>query len=86
MLFYLDSDKESFWMKDTLIPLDIVFINDDMKVIKVYHAEPNDEMLVNCPNSEYVLEVNINSGIKKGDEVELTEGPVMKVLAPDGST
>jgi bifunctional DNA-binding transcriptional regulator/antitoxin component of YhaV-PrlF toxin-antitoxin module len=36
----------------------------------------------------YVVEVNINSGIKVGDELEFIDEPetVMKVLAPDGST
>lgn len=39
----------------------------------------------------YVLEVNQNSGIQPGDELDIEEDdddkqPVMKVLAPDGST
>ena len=36
----------------------------------------------------YVVEVNSNSGVKVGDELEFMDEdtPVMKVLAPDGST
>ncbi len=89
MLFYFDPDeKNSIWMKDTKIPLDIIFINDDQEVTKVHRGEPNDESLITSPETAYVLEVNVDSGIKKGDELEIDDGkePVMKVLAQDGST
>lgn len=89
MLFYFDPDEDiSMWMKDTKIPLDIIFINDDCEVTKVHHGKPNDETLISSPKTAYVLEVGTKSGIKVGDELELGDdsGPVMKVLAPDGST
>lgn len=89
MLFYFDSDEEiTMWMKDTKIPLDIIFINDDQEVTKVHHGKPNDTTLISSPETAYVLEVNENSGIKVRDELEIEDDsdPVMKVLAPDGST
>lgn len=90
MLFYFDPPEEqcSFWMKDTLIPLDIVFINEDQEVISVHQGEPNSETPITENDVAYVLEVNKNSGIKEGDELEFNddEAPVMKVLASDGST
>ena len=89
MLFYFNPDEIiSMYMKDTLIPLDIIFINEEYEVTKVYHGEPNDETLVSSPETAYVLEVNQGSGIKEGDEVDIDDGtePVMKVLASDGST
>ena len=89
MLFYFDPNEEiSMWMKDTKIPLDIVFINDDQEVTKVHHGKPNDITLISSPETAYVLEVSENSGIKVGDELDLEDDsdPVMKVLAPDGST
>ena len=89
MLFYFDPSEEiSMWMKDTKIPLDIIFINDDQEVTKVHHGKPNDTTLISVPETAYVLEVNENSGIKVGDELDLEDDsdPVMKVLAPDGST
>lgn len=88
MLFYFDPDDEiSMWMKDTEIPLDIIFINEDEEVTKVYHGKPNDKTLVSSPKTAYVLEINPGSGVKVGDEVDIDDGkePVMKVLAPDGS-
>lgn len=89
MLFIFDPPQEvSFWMKDTKIPLDIVFINEDYEVIKVRKGTPNTEEAIVCDDVAYVLEVNQNSGIKVGDTLELNaddEGPVMQVLSQDGS-
>lgn len=91
MLFYFDPPQDvQFWMKDVSIPLDIVFIDDDEEVIKVQEGIPNDETFIEAPDVAYVLEVNANSGIQIGDELELDDeeedkGPVMKVLAQDGS-
>lgn len=87
MLFYFDPpQKVSMWMSDTIIPLDIIFINDDQEVIKVYQGIPMDKTLFTSEDVAYVLEVNANSGIEVGDELEFEdEAPVMKVLFPDGS-
>lgn len=93
MLFYFDGPQEvSFWMKDTKIPLDIIFIDEDLEVLKVAKGTPMDETLISQDNTKYVLELNAGSGIVVGDELELPdeeqeeEVPTMKVLAPDGST
>lgn len=91
MLFDFGSvqPEVSFWMKDTHIPLDIIFINDDDEVIKVYKGEPEDETLITVKGVRYVVELNQNSGVERGDDLDFNpkeEGPVMKVLAPDGST
>lgn len=81
MLFDYTDEKEtelSFWMKDTYIPLDIVFINNQNKVVAVEHGEPESDELITCVADEneflyYVLEVNANSGIKIGDTFEFDE-------------
>ena len=89
MLFYFDPPEDvQFWMKDVEIPLDIIFIDEDQEVVKVQEGIPNDETMIEAPRVAYVLEVNANSGIQVGDELDLEEdnkGPVMKVLAQDGS-
>lgn len=89
MLFYFDPPEDvQFQMKDVKIPLDIVFIDEDQEVIKVQEGIPNDETMIDAQGVAYVLEVNANSGIQVGDELDLEEddkGPVMKVLAQDGS-
>ena len=61
MLFLMGEEKEwPFWMRNTLIPLDMLFIASDMKVAGIVeNAEPLTESLrtVGKP-SLYVLEVN----------------------------
>jgi len=52
----------NFWMKDTLIPLDIIFINKDLRIVDIIQAVPckKDPCKVYTPKNKakYVLEVN----------------------------
>lgn len=61
MLFVFPTDEvQSFWMKNTYIPLDMIFIDRDLVVVGVVeNAEPHtlDSRSVDEP-SRYVLEVN----------------------------
>ena len=78
-------------MKDTEIPLDIIFIDEDLEVLSIYKGQPNNQDIVEEDNVKYVLELNINSGVSVGDEVELededdNEIGKMIVLASNGET
>lgn len=90
MLFvYEEPQIVSFWMKDTEVPLDIIFIDDEFEVISVHKGKPFNETPITERNVLLVLEVKQNSGIRPGDELEMEDEnkpPVMKVLLPDGST
>jgi uncharacterized membrane protein (UPF0127 family) len=76
MLFLFDeSEDHSFWMMNTLIPLDMIFIGDDGRVVGIVErAEPlsTQPRGVGAP-SRYVLEVNGGwaraHGVAKGDRV-----------------
>lgn len=72
MIFVYDEPQEeiSFWMKDTPIDLDIVFICPCFKVISVHRGIAESTDLITENNVQFVLEVAANSGIKEGDEVE----------------
>lgn len=79
MLFVFDREEHySFWMKDTKIPLDIIWINEDKEVVSI---EKNAEPCTVCSHytpeekAKYVLEVNAGTTedvkIEKGDKVIL---------------
>lgn len=71
MLFVFDhSDTISMWMQDTLIPLDIIFINEDLEVVSVYEGKPKSEDLFEEDNIAFVLELNANSGVTVNDTLE----------------
>jgi len=79
MLFIFEEPQEiSFWMKNTNIPLDIVFINEDLEVISVKEGIPNSEELITEQDVMYVLEVNSNSEIQKGDDIEFETNSQVK--------
>lgn len=78
MLFIFEEEGlYPFWMKNTLIPLDIIWISQDMQIVDIKTAVPCNEDP--CPNYSpsgkalYVLEVNAGfaerKGIEIGDEV-----------------
>ena len=74
MLFVFDEPQTvGFWMKDTLIPLDIIFINEDLEVISVYKGKPNNLDVAEEDNVKYVLELNINSEVSVGDDLEIED-------------
>lgn len=76
MLFVFASDRElSFWMKDTLIPLDMVFVNRSGAIVDINkNAIPMSENVFTAKSPcEYVVEVNggfcDQHGIRIGDAV-----------------
>lgn len=74
MLFVYDHPQHlEFWMKDTDIPLDIIFIDSDWEVISVKKGMPYDETILSEDNVQYVLELNQNSGVKPGDEIDVED-------------
>lgn len=74
MLFIFEDDEEpTMWMKDTHIPLDIIFIDEDWEVIKVIEGEPLSEQLITVSDAKFVLELNRGSGVVVGDYVDLDE-------------
>ncbi|MCX5740907.1 MAG: DUF192 domain-containing protein [Proteobacteria bacterium] len=80
MLFYMHEERDwTFYMRNTLIPLDMIFIGKDMTVAGIFaNATPLTEELrsVGKP-SLYVLEVNggwcARHGVAAGAKVQFVE-------------
>jgi uncharacterized membrane protein (UPF0127 family) len=77
MLFLMDAeDTHRFWMKNTLIPLDILFIGKDLRVVGILHdMKPHDTAPKGVAQpSLYVLEVNAGwsklHGVGPGSSVQ----------------
>lgn len=76
MLFLFPYDAmQSFWMKNTILPLDMIFINSNNEIVTIHkNTEPYAE--TQYPSSrpaKYVLEVNAGYcdriGISEGDKI-----------------
>ena len=74
MLFVFEQDEEqSFWMKNTLIDLDIVFIGSDRRVTSVapqvrhsYTYTPDDQVAYALGYGQFVLELAAKTAAKHG--------------------
>ena len=80
MLFvFEESGEHGFWMKNTLIPLDIIWVNENFEVVDIKTAEPCEEepceVYIPIEKAKYVLEVNSDwvekNGVKVGNFVEI---------------
>lgn len=95
MLFDYSEDLQHhlvFNTKDMSFPIDIIFIDEDDEVVAVEYGEPGSDELIECEsdddeNIKYVLEVNANSGINIGDELdfESDDDTKMYILDPKGN-
>ena len=84
MIFtYSEPQRLAFWMKDTLIPLDIIYLDQHMRVTNIY-AEVPPCRIQRCPNygsdgdAQYVIELKAGTaaqvGLKPGDVVHSVRG------------
>lgn len=80
MLFIFDDNrKHSFWMKNTLITLDMIWLDSKKEVVHIEHSAPPCKESP-CPTyssqypAKYVLELNggwaIENDLKLGDTLE----------------
>ncbi len=79
MIFvFVDSAPRGFYMKNTRIPLDIVFVGEDERVISIKQMQPYD--LSTTPSdgpAKWAIELNqgaaAKAGLKVGDNVKIPE-------------
>jgi len=80
MIFLFDAEQQiTMWMKNTYIPLDMVFIGDDWRIVHIAHdAEPlSTDIIASVHPASRVLEIAGGQakklGLADGDMVSLQQ-------------
>ncbi len=79
MLFVFDHEQRlSFWMKNTIIPLDIAYLDSDGIIVAIHTMAPLDDRPGQYPSrspARYAIEVSAGIwdelGVAKGDRIEI---------------
>jgi uncharacterized membrane protein (UPF0127 family) len=96
MIFLLgDPARATFWMKNTLIPLSVAFIDKNGVILEIHDMQPAQP---NLPDAQipvtrsvsdqvaYALETNIHwfalNGIKPGDKIDPAPATLAKTASP----
>lgn len=76
MLFIFPQETiQNFWMRNTFIPLDMIFINSKSQIVTIRNADKtlSDQTYSSTAPAQYVLEVNLGFAnkfnIKVGDKI-----------------
>ncbi len=87
MLFlFSDSDYRSFWMKNTLIELDIIYLGADKRIVDIHRRVPPCQADP-CPSypsalpAQYVLE--LDGG--EADRLKMRNGDRLDFVIPSGT-
>lgn len=77
MLFIFDENKSrSFWMANTPLSLDIIFVNADKEIVRIHHStQPYSEKNLKSEEAaQYVIETNagycVSHDIQEGMKVD----------------
>src|SRR3989344_6004317 len=82
MLFIFPDEKiREFWMKDTLIPLEIIFIGTKGNINEITAVKPCTPDVLNCPIytskelSSFAIEVNVGFS----EQNRIVEGDILEI-------
>jgi uncharacterized protein len=77
MIFVFPEERElAFWMKNTRIPLDIIYLDGSGHVVSVHQMKPYDRTSVpSAGQAKYAIELNLGqvakTGVKPGDVLQI---------------
>ena len=87
MIFLLPKvTTATFWMKNTLIPLSIAFIDKNGMILEIHDMKALDETITRSDSDRvaYALETNLHwfalNGIKPGDKIDPAPGTLGKPI------
>jgi uncharacterized membrane protein (UPF0127 family) len=84
MLFVLPVGVAQFWMKNTLIPLSIAFLDKNGTVLELHDMQAMDTHITRSDSDQvaYALEANLHwfdlNGIKPGMKIDPTPAAILK--------
>jgi uncharacterized membrane protein (UPF0127 family) len=84
MLFVLPVGTATFWMKNTLIPLSIAFLDKNGTILELHDMKAMDETITRSDSDQvaYALEANLHwfdlNGIKPGMKINPTPSAILK--------
>lgn len=78
MLFIFEKDEaRSFWMANTPLPLDIIFVSESGEIVRIHHStQPfSEKSLASDKPAKYVIETNagycVSHDIQEGMKVSI---------------
>ena len=87
MLFVFEAPQEvNFWMKNTPLPLDLIFVGQDGRIRAIKQGEPQSEAIISPGEPvRFVLELNAGTAAKNGiDDGDLLRHPVIATASGSG--
>jgi hypothetical protein len=72
MLFvYEKPGSYAFWMKNTLMPLDVIFVSSDMKIVGIQHMEPcaMEPCRIYPPPSDILYAIEVKGGFAERNNI-----------------
>ena len=87
MLFVLPEGTATFWMKNTLIPLSIAFLDKNGTILELHDMKAMDETITRSDSDHvaYAIEANLHwfdlNGIKPGMKIDPSPSAILKEAA-----
>lgn len=71
-------ERLGFWMKNTRIPLDIIYVADDQRIVSIHQMKPHDTRSVHADGqAKWAIELNDGAaarlGLKAGQKLDIPD-------------
>lgn len=86
MLFVFQQTRDvAFWMKNTPMPLDLLFVGEDGRIRAIMHGEPQSEAIIDPGEPiRFVLELKAGTAAREGIAAgDLLKHPAIDAVAGD---